>query len=264
MERNPALENIAIVLVEPLYAGNIGSTARAMKNMWLSDLRLVSPPLDRQGEAVQMATCAKDLLESAKKYFSLEEAIADCQYVYGTTARLGGWRKGMDTPRNSVKEILELAASNRVAILFGSEDRGLSNEQIRLCNSLISIPTNPEAKSLNISQAVLVLCYELFTAPNAAAETLKPKLADVAQVNSMFEEMKDVLCQIGVVKPGDPEYWLMPLRRLFGRTGLLPIEVKILRGIAHQIRWIYSKAFPDGADSTALPPMADESETSKQ
>jgi len=199
-----------------------------------------------------MATCAKDVLEGARKFFSLEEAIADCQYVYGTTARLGGWRKGTDNPRNTAREILGMAAGgNRVAILFGSEDRGLSNDQIRFCNSLICIPTNPEAKSLNISQAVLVLCYELFATPLAAVESVKPRLADAEQVNSMFEEMKDVLCRIGVVKPGDPDYWLMPLRRLFGRTGLLPVEVRILRGIARQIRWIYDKAFPDGHSEDA-------------
>ncbi len=251
MKRPQALDNIAIVLVEPLYSGNIGSVCRAMKNMWVDDLRLVHPPLDRNKDAYNMATCARDLLADAKKYFTLEEALEDCQYVVGTTARLGGWRKSTESPRNAAKEILKVAGENKVAILFGSEDRGLSNEHIRFCNSLVTIPTNPDASSLNIAMAVMVMCYELFTAPYDNSDKHLPKLAEANQVAAMFDEMNDALDKIGFMRPGATDYWMMPIRRLLGRTGLQQNEVQIMRGIFRQMRWIHSKAQPQiEADKT--------------
>ncbi len=232
-------DRITIVLVEPLFAGNIGSACRAMKNMGLHDLRMVHPPLDRKEEASRMAHGALDVLENARRVFTLEEALEDVQFVVGTTARLGGWREQIQTPRQAAGKIMEIAASNKVAILFGSEDRGLSNEAIKRCNMLISVPTSKQQRSLNLAQAVLLIAYELYiTEFEGTAKS--PGLAASNQVEGMFQDLSEALELIHFLRPGNPEYWMMAFKRLFGRSGLTTPEVNMLRGVCRQIRWVHS------------------------
>jgi len=164
MLSNP-LQNITVVLVRPQYAGNIGSVCRAMKNMGLSKLILVSPEPDPLStEAKMMATSAQDLLRKAKILPSLEEALLGFRWIAGTSARKGRNRGPFIFPREICPEIIGHARSIPVAILFGPEDRGLTNEELAPCQALIQIPTHPGLSSLNLAQAVMVMGYELHLA----------------------------------------------------------------------------------------------------
>ncbi len=262
------LDRIAVVLVEPLYPGNVGSTARAMKNFGLRDLRLVHPPLDRGNEARRMACGSLDILDNARQVFTLDEALDDIEVVVGTTARLGGWRHSVRTPRQAAPDILELAQNNRVALLFGSEDRGLSNEFIQRCQILLNIPSSPAQSSLNLSHAVLLVCYELFSR-RFSGEAHTPRLAPAERVEDMYRDLMDALTRINFLRPGNPEYWIMAFRRLLGRTGLTEKEVNLFRGICRQIRWVHGLALPNmpqsKAKNTPSPPSSEndvESESS--
>jgi tRNA/rRNA methyltransferase len=162
---NDPLKNIAIVLVRPQYAGNIGSVCRAMKNMGLTRLVMVSPEQDPlSAEARMMATSAKDILQKAKIFSSLEDALQGFRWIAGTSARKGINRGPFVSPREVCPEIIQHARSIPVAILFGPEDRGLTNRELDPCHALISIPTHPGLSSLNLAQAVILLCYELYLA----------------------------------------------------------------------------------------------------
>ncbi len=240
-ELRPELENIVFVLVHPQTPGNIGSAARAMKNMGLRNLRLVHPPLDRGGEAYNMAHGARDVLKEAQVFFDLDEALADCQMVIATTARLGGWRFPPQNPRQAAPEILALAENSRIAILFGAEDRGLTNDQVMYAQRFLTIPTGSEMTSLNLSQAVLAIAYELFCGKPDPGPAKRPALADQPQVHAMLDDLRDALQRIDFIRPGNPDYWMAAFRRMFGRTGLEAREVNLYRGIARQIRWMHEK-----------------------
>jgi tRNA/rRNA methyltransferase len=168
---NDPLRNITIVLVRPQYAGNIGAVCRAMKNMGLSRLILVSPGQDPlSAEARMMATSARDILQKAKIFSSLEEALQGFRWIAGTSARKGINRGPFISPREISPEILQHARSIPVAILFGPEDRGLTNRELDPCHALIRIPTHPGLSSLNLAQAVMVMGYELYLATLAELE----------------------------------------------------------------------------------------------
>jgi len=231
------LNNICIVLVNPLLPENIGSACRAMKNMGLSDLRLVHPPLDRSGKGKKLAHGAEEILDNAKKVFTVEEALEGVQYTVGTTARLGGWRDQVKTPRTAAPSILDLARENKIAILFGSEDCGLPNEVVKECQMLINVPTTKEHHSLNLAQAVLLISYEL-RLHGLGSEAAPLKLAEVNNVNGMFDDLTKALDMIDFLRPGKPDYWMMAFKRLFARSGLTEREVNMFRGVCRQIRWV--------------------------
>ena len=210
-----------------------------MKNMGLHDLRLVHPPLDRKKEAHKLAHGATDVLESARRVFELDEAINDVNFLVGTTARLGGWRTDVTQPREIAPRLCDIARQNKVAILFGSEDRGLSNETIACCQALLHIPTSREHTSLNLAQAVLLVGYELMIS-QFPADARSPKLASIKHVEAMFEDLSQVLQMIDFLKPGNPDYWMLALRRLLGRTGLTQSDINLFRGICRQVRWVHS------------------------
>ena len=167
-----ALDNIRVVLVEPQHSGNIGAVARAMKNMALSRLVLVNPADHLAMEARMMAMHALDILQQAQVVDTLTQAIADAGYVVGTTRRLGRSRQAQQTSRSIAPLLLELAASNPVALVFGREDSGLTNDELARCHELITIPAHPTFGSLNLAQAVLLVCYELYV--SAGASLLRP------------------------------------------------------------------------------------------
>jgi tRNA/rRNA methyltransferase len=241
---NDPLQNIAIVLVRPQFAGNIGSVSRAMKNMGLSRLILVSPEQDPLSpEAKMMATSAKDLLEKAEIFPRQEDALAGFRWVAGTSARKGRNRGPFITPREISAEIIGHARSIPVAILFGPEDRGLTNEDLAPCQALISMPTHLKLPSLNLAQAVMLLCYELRMAAWAhlaggeSAPGPFPPLAEFQKVEKMYAHLEDLLLRIGFLDPKNPKRIMHTLRRIFGRASLSDRDVAILRGIFRQLEW---------------------------
>ena len=159
-----SLDNLYIVLVRPKYSGNIGAAARAMRNVGVHNLRLVTPAAFCRQEADTMAVHARELLDTMRTYTSLHEAIADCHMVIGTTCRPGLYREDTQSPRNIAPQIVQTLSTNQVAVVFGPEDTGLTNTDLRYCHRLVTIPTAPTFSSLNIAQAVLVCCYEIFLA----------------------------------------------------------------------------------------------------
>ena len=159
---NP-LDNIRVVLVGTLYTGNVGSSCRAMANMGIRHLRLAAPNLQNSWEeGERLAVHATDILAAREEFPSLEAAVADCVAVVGTTAREGLYRQHVKAPRDCAADILSVAATGPVALVFGREDKGLLNEEIAQCTHLVRIPVDEGYTSLNLSQAVLVACYELF------------------------------------------------------------------------------------------------------
>ncbi len=233
------LENVRVVLVRPKRSGNIGATARAMSNMGVRELVLVAPEAINPFHARVMAVHGKEVLEGMGVRSTLREAVADCGLVVGTTCRGGLYREGGLTPREAAREIVEKAKTNRVALVFGPEDHGLSNEDLRLCHRLITIPANPAYPSLNVAQAVLLCCYEIFLAASRDSNEKKEgrPLASVERVELMYEKLKDAFLKIGFLHPENPEHLMFAFRRIFGRAGLEEREVRILLGLARQIAW---------------------------
>jgi len=247
---NP-LENIAIVLVRPQYAGNIGSVSRAMKNMGLARLILVAPEQDHLAdEGRMMATSARDILEKAEIFPNLEEALKGFRWIAGTSGRKGRNRGPFIYPRDICPEILKHAQAVPVAILFGPEDRGLTNEDLAPCHALVSMPTHEGLRSLNLAQAVMVFCYELFVAslglPEKGAEIssrgVKP--AEFKKTEGMYAHLEELLLKIGFLDVNNPKRIMHTLRRIFGRAGLSDREVAILRGIFRQLEWYATKRDP--------------------
>jgi len=240
---NP-LQNIAIVLVRPRFAGNVGSVSRAMKNMGLSRLILVSPGQDPwSAEAKMMATSAKDILEKAEIFSRQEDALAGFRWIAGTSARKGRNRGPFISPREICPEIIGYARSIPVAILFGPEDRGLTNEELAPCQAFISMPTHPQLPSLNLAQAVMIVCYELHMAAlaypegRASAPGPFPKMAEFQKIEGTYAHLEDLLLRIGFLDPKNPKRIMHTLRRIFGRANLGDRDVAILRGIFRQLEW---------------------------
>ena len=226
-----------MVLVEPLQAGNLGSAARAMKNMGLTQLKLVKPCTLENGECQKLAVGAFDLVENATVFEKLAEAVADDSVVIGTTSARGRSQKTrLYTPREMAPIIWDYAASQRVAIVFGSERRGLSEQQLALCQYLVSIPSSPPFPTLNLAQAVLVLAYEISTSePHSLSPRLQ--LATEAERRPMFEHMEEVLVQIGFLSKTNPGHLMRSIRRFLGRAEMTERDVQIVRGIMSQMDW---------------------------
>ena len=233
-------KNISIVLYKPKYAGNVGSVARAAKNMGISKIVVVGTADYDRGEMEQRSThLAADILDSIVYVNSIEEALGGFNYIVGTTARIGKARGPFVSPRTAAQNIADLSQKNKVALLFGPEDTGLANDRLRLCHSVVTIPTSHEFTSLNLSQAVMILCYEIFIASSSAATAAEatPKLALSSELEGMYGQIKDLLANIGFLNPENPEYWMLDLRRFFSRAGLLSREVKIIRVICRRMEW---------------------------
>ena len=235
-----SLSNIRIVLMSPIYGGNVGSVCRAMKNMGLSQLVIAAPRPDLdEAEALRMASHADDVYRARREAATLEEAVGDCGLVVGTTARPGLYRQHAQTPRAWVPRVLEAAAAGPVALLFGREDRGLTNEELAICTQLVQIPTADAYTSLNLSQAVLVCAYELFV----ATDTFEPPREKSAEAPSemrerMFGIWREALLSIGFMKPLMADHMMLGLRRIFARAPLTGDDVRILMGVCRQTLWM--------------------------
>ena len=229
----------AFVLYRPQSAGNIGAVARALKNMGFDDLRLVGRGPLNDREAVKMAVHADDLLANATVFPDLAAAIADCSIAVGTTSRRGGYRSRSTPLRAAAVELDALADSNKIAIVFGREDRGLTNRELKLCHRLVTIPTAPEYSSLNLAQAVGVVAYDIHLAATSAVEAPADGEIVAASISDpMLERLAEALVSIGFIPDDNPEHIMLAIREIFGRSGLTAREVEILNGMARQMRWV--------------------------
>jgi len=232
------MENLTVVLNKPKHSGNIGSVARCAKNMGISSIIVISPLNADREKIEQLSThFALDIVEKIQYFDSLDEALAPFHYVVGTTGRSGdtSLKRSMIYPREMAEEILDISQNNKVALVFGPEDRGLTNKELKSCDLLVKIPTSGDLKSINLSHAVMIICYEIFTASSEGTAVFTQKLATVAEIEAMYEHLKEMFLRIGFIKTQNPEYWMTNVRRFFSRTTLLAKDVKIMRGICHQV-----------------------------
>jgi tRNA/rRNA methyltransferase len=236
-----AFNNIRVVLVEPQHSGNIGAVARAMKNMSLSRLVLVNPVDHLAMEARMMAMHALDILQQAQVVDTLTRAIADAGYVVGTTRRLGKARQAQQTSRSIAPLLLELAASNPVSLVFGREDSGLTNDELARCHEWVTIPAHPTFGSLNLAQAVLLVCYELYVSAETQPLTPPPHLATTAEVERLYAQMHKVLHHVGFLHGSNPDRMMGYFRRFFARFGLKSRDVKVFLGVFRQIEWYINR-----------------------
>jgi tRNA/rRNA methyltransferase len=246
--------NLRVVLVRPQYSGNIGAVARAMGNFSLGDLALVNPAPLHRDQAEMMAVHARDILDRMHIHTSVQDAVADCGLVVGTTCRSGLYREETTAPRTLAPHILATAATNRVALVFGCEDSGLSNKELRHCHRLMTIPTDATYSSLNVAQAVLVCCYEIFLATQEETPASQRALAVAEQQELMYEKLKHALLKVGFLHKDNPEHIMFAFRRIFGRAGLEERDVRILLGMARQIDWYATQGWRFAAEDMPLPP----------
>jgi tRNA/rRNA methyltransferase len=246
MTTRARLEHAAIVLNKPRFPENIGAAARAVCNMGIGQLVVVSPENDDPKPISALAThAAADVVENMLRFDNLAQALAGYHYVVGTTARLGGQRQVVVSPEQMAQQLIPITQQNQVALLFGPEDRGLSNVDIRSCHILVNIPT-AEFSSLNLAQAVMVMCYEMFRFSLDKPAEFLPRLANQHELAAMYDQLKEVLMRISFINPDNPDYFMNNLRHFFARMQLRAKEVQIIRGICRQVNWYGKKCYKDG------------------
>jgi tRNA (cytidine32/uridine32-2'-O)-methyltransferase len=237
------LDHVRIVLVNTTHPGNIGAVARAMKNMGLADLCLVEPKHFPDEAATARASGATDILDAARVVGTLEEAVGDCQLVVGTSARGRHIPWPVIDPRELAAIAAPLDGQSRVAILFGREDRGLTNEELHACHLHVHIPSVEGFSSLNIAAAVQVVCYELRMAVLQDVRAERPQwgtdwdieLADHVELERLFEHLERTLVDIEFLDPNNPRQLMPRLRRLLLRAVPDKVEVNVLRGILKMV-----------------------------
>ncbi len=227
------LSNIRIVLARTSHPGNIGAAARAMKTMGLSQLVLVEPAIFPNSQADAMASGATDLLAQARVCATLEEALADTTLALGVSARRRDIVAEVLMPAEASARLLAEVQAGPVALVFGNETSGLSNEELSLCQGLVTIAANPEYSSLNLAAAVQVLCYEIRQAWLGQASWPQPEFeaASLDEVERFYNHLETALSDLEFLNPGSPGKLMLKMRRLFSRTRLAREEVNILRGI---------------------------------
>lgn len=232
------LENIRIVLVRPTHPGNIGAVARAMNNLGLSRLYLVAPEKFPSTEASARAAGAIDLLESASVFDSLDAAITECQWVIGSSARSRRIEWPVLDPRSCGERLVMHAQRGAVALLFGHERTGLTNEEVDCCHALVHIPTNSNCPSLNIAGAVHILAYEIQQAysrlelrPDSTVAIQHHTPVDHREMRRFYRQLDEVLMNIGFLDPLNPRLLMRRLIRFFNRAMPDRAEMNILRGI---------------------------------
>lgn len=244
-----ALDALEVILVRTRFPENIGMAARACANMGCSHLCLVAPERWDLEKARPLATPkGQHLLENIRIVPTLADAVARSNLVMGTTARLGGWRKSIIDAENAGSLVADaIISGQRVALVFGSEDRGLGNEELLLCQRLATIPTTDEAKSLNLAQAVLILLYECARAWRIASQSPHTKIQEdpipgsgkiitATENERLMADFKAMLLMLDALHGGNPDYFLLPWRRLFGRAQLRRHEYNALMGLCRQVR----------------------------
>jgi len=234
-------ENVIIVLVEPQGPRNIGSVCRAMLNFGMVELRLVNPQTDHLlHEARQMAVKATTVLEEAKIFTSLEEALADCRLSIGTTRRFGRYREDMLHPDEAARLLLPVTSVDKVALVFGREDKGLHTAELDLCQRFVTIPTSDRLPSMNLAQSVALCLYEVSKTKGelAGAEHGRKALASNDNLEKMFQHMRESLTRVGYLDPQNPDHILRAFRRILGRAELNERDVRIMRGLFSRIDYL--------------------------
>lgn len=238
------LDRIRIVLVNTSHPGNIGSAARAMKTMGLTQLYLVSPEKFPHAKAHEMASSAGDVVDNATVVETLDEAIGDCTLVVGSSARMRNIPWPLLSPRETAAKVKAEPGNGEIAILFGREQSGLTNEELQRCHVHVHIPANPEYSSLNIAAAVQVIAYELRVAAlqqDVVTEEWDYRLATADEMEKFFTHLQQVLIEIDFLKMSAPRKLMTRLRRLFFRTRLDVMEMNILRGMLTAVQESYKK-----------------------
>lgn len=225
--------NIRIVLVDTSHPGNIGATARAMKNMRLDRLYLVGPHQFPSAEATSRASGADDVLARAVVCASLDEALAGCRYVVATTARTRRLPWPSVAPREFAVRAVEESAHGEVAVVFGREHSGLTNTELARAHLLVHIPTNDEYSSLNLAAAVQILAYEVMLADGAKPVVVEDvhEVASAEEMESFYRHLEQMLIDVQFLDPEQPKQLMRRLRRLFSRARPDQTEINILRGV---------------------------------
>lgn len=233
MNKPKVLANIRIVLCQTSHPGNIGAAARAMKTMGLNALYLVNPRKFPHPDADAMASGATDVLSNARICASLEEALAGCPLSIGLSARKRALTHTLVSAREAASKAVQVATRQPVALVFGTEMNGLSNDELIRCQLLAMIPANPEYSSLNLAAAVQVMAYELRMASDAnlIEQEAGFPLAGHDEIEGFYRHLEETLIRIGFLNPQSPKRLMPRLRRLFARAHLEKQEVNILRGI---------------------------------
>lgn len=238
-------DNIYFVLVEPREAGNIGASARAIKNMGFKNLCLVNPGSPISDEARWFAHNALDVLQAMKVYDNLADAISDKSFVVGTTRRKGKKRGAVLQVEDAAARLLDMAPDKKIAVLFGREDRGLFNEEIEECDLLLTIPTGKEQPSLNLAQAVMIVAYELLKADGKNGRSKRtgkkgplPYLLEHGELTFLYGRISKILRLLGYIPRGDKDIEkkiMLNVKQLAVRKGLAGWELQMLHGICSQI-----------------------------
>lgn len=235
------LDNIAIILYKPKYPENIGACARAACNMGIKKLTVVDPLNCDLARILKMAThFAADIVNNMEIFEDLQTALAPFQYTVGATARVGSRRPTIPDPKNLAGQLIGISQKNSVALVFGPEDTGLTNADLALCQAVVTIPT-ADFSSLNLAQATMVLCYELFVASQDHGPPFVPRLAGRQELEAMYEQLKTTFVNIDFIHPDNPDYWMQHIRRFFSKMPLRARDVRMIRGICRQIEWYGSR-----------------------
>lgn len=239
MHNRVATKNLTIILNRPKYAANIGFVARCAMNMGIERLCVVTNGKAYDKDEIKRTAThfASGFIEEMRYFDRLDFALSQFHYIVGTTARLGNTnlKRSIVTPRRMAEQLVSICYKNEVALLFGPEDRGLTNDELRYCDLLVTIPTSGKLRSINLSHAVMLLCYEIFVTDNGSIGTFSPKLATSKEKEDMYDHLKEIFININFINPENPEYWMTSVKNFFSRTRIYTKDVKIIRGICRQI-----------------------------
>ncbi len=239
----PRLDQVGIILVGPKFPENIGAAARIASNFGISQLSIVSEETFDQERMLKMATHkAAHLIREMKICRTTREAAAPFHFIVGTTARRGRHRPQDQTPREVMAELLPFLADNRIGLMFGPEDAGLSNEDLDLCQFASTIPT-AGFSSLNLAQAVAIHCYELYTAfnSNPFAATPKSGFANSYDLEGMYEHIEEALSAATFIHDTNRVYWMRNIRQFLGRVRIKKKDASMIRGICRKLIWFNSQ-----------------------
>ncbi len=243
------LSNVKVVLVGTTHPGNIGSVARAMKTMGIMDLVLAGPQTKIDDKSYALASGARDVLENVTVVDTLQEAVADCGLVIGSSARSRTLPWPMLEPRSCGEKLLSELPNYPVAVVFGRENSGLSNDELQLCQFHVCIPANPNYSSLNLAMAVQTICYEIRMA--ALSNTITPvqeTYPHSAKLESFYAHLEQTLLKIGFIAKAHPGQVMTKLRRLYNRARPEDVELNILRGILTSTQQSMNENNKDKAD----------------
>ncbi len=233
--QEPVFSNFKIILKQPKYSENIGSAARAMRNMGLSDLVLVAPIKFEPDKAKKTATHESlNILADLKIVNTIKDAIAECHYVVGTSARTGKQRHEVFSPSEIALKLSSLSTNNKIGILFGTEASGLQNDDLAYCDCLINIPSS-DFSSINLAQSVMIICYELYKTSHEQKLEQLPQLVRKKELSNLYDNLEKVLIKTGYTNPENPSYTLSGFRRFFSRIGLLSREAVIINSLMKRI-----------------------------